>query len=270
LQPLTSNISFAKIVFKLLSVPFKIYLFIIILFFNTLLCKAVVNKNISDSTIVEFDSDIVLVETDSIDVDSTVIADSIKIKVKEKKKEILEDKVEYSAEDSMIISISGQVLHLYGNANVKYTDIDLKSNYIILDLGRKEVFAKGLPDTTGKMLGTPVFTQGGESFESDSMKYNFDTKKGIIYNIITKQGEGYFHSEKTKRLPNEHINAVNNKYTTCDLKHPHFYLALNKALVIPEDKIVSGSAYMVVEDVPLPLFYLLVFSQIQLKDHRVY
>jgi len=159
----------------------------------------------------------------------------------------------YSAEDSMIISITGQILHLYGNANVKYTDVELTSEYIILDLAKKEVFAKGLLDTSGVVSGSPVFAQGSESFESDSMKYNFDTKKGIIYNIITKQGEGYFHSEMTKRLPNEHIHAVRNKYTTCDAKHPHFYLALNKAIVIPDDKIISGSAYMVMMDVPLPL-----------------
>lgn len=253
MQPLTSNISNAKIVFKFLSVPFKIQLFIILLIFNSLPGNAVVSKYFADTSDTEFVSDIELADLDSIGSDSSAIADTNQPSIKEKKKDILEDKVEYSAEDSMIISISGQVLHLYGNAVVKYTDIELKSNYIILDLANKEVFATGLPDTTGKPIGTPVFTQGTESFESDSMKYNFDTKKGIIYSIITKQGEGFFHSEKTKRLPNEHINAVKNKYTTCDAKHPHFYLALNKALLIPEDKIVSGAAYMVVEDVPLPL-----------------
>lgn len=254
MQPLITNISNAKIVFKLLSVPFKNYLFFTLFFFNALLCLASNNSFVSDSTDTELADSLLTSNNDTIPVDTVSAPDSTQVKGKEKKKDELEDKVIYSAEDSMIISISGQVLHLYGKATVKYTDIELNSDYILLDLGNKEVFAKGLIDTAGKVTGTPVFKQGSESFESDSMKYNFDNKKGIIYNIITKQGEGYFHSEKTKRLPNEHIHAVKNKYTTCDAKHPHFYLSLNKALVIPEDKIVSGSAYMVVEDVPLPLF----------------
>jgi hypothetical protein len=254
LQPLILNIFSAKIVFKLLSVSFKLFLFVILCIFNSLLLNAAGSNAISDTNNIESAVDKIIILSDSTLSDSLLITDSTSIVIKAKKKDVLEDKVTYSAEDSMIISITGQILYLYGNANVKYTDIELTSNYIMLDLSRKEVFAKGLTDTAGNVSGTPVFKQGSESFESDSMKYNFDTKKGIIYNIITKQGEGYFHSEKTKRLANEHIHAMKNKYTTCDAKHPHFYLALNKALVIPEDKIVSGSAYLVVQDVPLPLF----------------
>jgi lipopolysaccharide assembly outer membrane protein LptD (OstA) len=166
----------------------------------------------------------------------------------------LEDKVLYSAEDSMIISVSGKLLYLYGKASVKYTDVELTADYILLDLANKEVFARGTTDSSGTTTGSPAFKQGKEPIESDSMRYNFNSKKGIIFNIITKEGEGTFHSEKTKREENEEINAIHNKYTTCDAKHPHFYLAMSKALVIPEDKIVTGPAYLVVADVPLPLF----------------
>ena len=85
------------------------------------------------------------------------------------------------------------------------------------------------------------------------MQYNFDTHKGIIKYIITKQGEGYLHSERTKRLADGEIHVSKGKYTTCDAPHPHFYIHLTKAIVIPDKKIVSGPAYMVLEDIPLPL-----------------
>jgi hypothetical protein len=191
---------------------------------------------------------------DSALADTLSKTDSLAVAPKLKRKEVLEDKVTYSAEDSMIVSITGQELYLYGKASVKYTDIELTADYILLDLANKEVFAKGMPDSLGIVQGLPSFSQGKEPIDSDSMRYNFNSKKGIIYNIMTKEGEGTFHSEKTKREANEEINAIHNKYTTCDAKHPHFYLSMSKALVIPDDKIVTGSAYLVVADVPLPLF----------------
>jgi hypothetical protein len=142
---------------------------------------------------------------------------------------------------------------LFGNANVKYENIELTANYIEINYAIEEVFAKGIPDTAGVVTGSPVFSQGSESFESDSLKYNFNSENGIIYHIITAQGEGYLHSDKTKRHAEGHIHLRDGKYTTCDAEHPHFYLALKKGIVIPEDKIITGHAYMVVADVPLQI-----------------
>lgn len=184
--------------------------------------------------------------------DSAATADTLKPRVRKSNSE-LKDKVEYNANDSMRISVDGRMLYLYNNAVVKYQDIVLKANYIALNFGKNEVFARGTYDTLGKVTGAPNFTKGNETFDCDSLKYNFKTEKGIIYNIVSKQGEGYFHSEKTKREANGIINAEGNKYTTCDLKHPHFYLALNKAIVIPNDKIITGYAYLVVADVPIKI-----------------
>jgi hypothetical protein len=254
LQPLISYIYIAKIVFKLLSVPVRFFLFIIICQFFLVHCLAQDDSLHKTNADTLFSKQFLQNQADTIQSDSIAKADSLSKMPLPKKKEVLEDKVLYSADDSMIISMTGKLLYLYGNAIVKYTDVELTANYIMLDLENKEVFAKGMADTSGVVTGTPSFKQGNEPIESDSMRYNFNSKKGIIFNIMTKEGEGTFHSEKTKREENEQINAIHNKYTTCDAKHPHFYLSMSKALVIPEDKIVTGPAYLVVADVPLPLF----------------
>ncbi len=199
--------------------------------------------------------------TDSLQKDLTVsknsVSDTIRtdtlIQSKKTSKEVLDAKVEYSSDDSMIISIKNKMLFLYGNADVKYGDINLKSNYVEFGMSDNTVTAKGLPDSVGKITGTPVFKEGNEQFESDTLRYNFKTKKGYISQIFTEEGDGYLHSNTTKRLPSGRINIEDGKYTTCDLKHPHFYLSLTKAIVIPNDKIVTGPAYMVLEDVPLPI-----------------
>ncbi len=172
------------------------------------------------------------------------------------KEEVLEDEVYYSAEDSMIISVKDQRMFLYGQAKVKYQDINLDAGYIEFDMKNQEVFARGKIDTAGNITESPKFNQGNEEFESDSLKYNFDSKKGLIYHVITDQGEGKLHGDKIKRHADGHIHVGGGKYSTCDLEHPHFYLKLTKAIVIPDDKIVSGPAYLVMEDIPFPMIGL--------------
>lgn len=177
-------------------------------------------------------------------------SDSLVVSVKPKKS-ALDSEVHYTADDSIKVSLTGEKLYLYGNAQIVYQNIDLKAEYIELDYAREVVFAKGITDSLGIVTGSPVFKQGKESFESDSLAYNFNSENGIIYHIITEQGEGYLHSDKTKRHAGGHIHIQDGKYTTCDAKHPHFYLALRKGIVIPEDKIITGHAYIVVADIPI-------------------
>jgi hypothetical protein len=183
----------------------------------------------------------------------SVLADTMAAVKAEKKKAVLEAEVKYSSDDSMSISISGQKIYLYKNAVVNYQNIGLKANYVEFNLDDNTVSANGVPDSSGRLAGKPVFTQGNEEFNSDTMKYNFETHKGIIKYIITKQGDGFLHSDRTKRLADGEIHVSKGKYTTCDAPHPHFYIRLTKAIVIPEKRIVSGPAYMVLEDIPLPL-----------------
>jgi hypothetical protein len=264
LQALGSNKNKAKIALKLLSVPVRIVLFLTIVLLASGKCFANDNNSkISDRNLIPV-SDVTSDRQDSIITSAavliksgndtlttdTIVVDTTKSRTRANKSP-LKDKVIYNAVDSMRVSILGKKLFLFGDAYVKYQDIELKANYIELDLQNEEVFARGTADSTGTPVGKPLFTQGNQSFESDSLRYNFKSKNGVIFHIVSKQGDGYLHSEKTKRHADEHIHLQNGKYTTCDAEHPHFYLALRKGIVIPEDKIVTGLAYMVIADVPI-------------------
>lgn len=163
----------------------------------------------------------------------------------------LEYPVLYEAEDSILLDVRTQRVTLYGNANVQYGSIDLSAAYIVFGMQDKTLFATGLPDSTGQVVGTPVFKDGNETFQSKELTYNFETKRGLINEVMTQQGEGYLHGSLIKRHPDQQIHIKHGKYTTCDLGHPHFYLSLTKAKVIPDDKIVTGPAYMVVADIPI-------------------
>nr|NQU91365.1 LPS-assembly protein LptD [Bacteroidota bacterium] len=165
----------------------------------------------------------------------------------------LDDNVKYNSKDSIRFDIKNQKVYLYGDASIEYGSIKLKAQYIEIDFATSQVYAKGLPDTTGKVIGNPLFSDAGQDFESEQITYNFESKQGLIKSVITKDGEGYLHGEKIKKMPDDRINIKNGKYTTCDLKHPHFEFRYNKAQVIPDNKIVSGPAWMVIEGVPVPL-----------------
>ncbi len=184
----------------------------------------------------------------------SLIRDSIK--TNKKVGEDISSMVNYTAEDSINISMGpeGTKVFLYGNANVTYEEIELNANYIEFNMSNNEVFARGTPnDTSGVMEGLPVFKDASETFNTHTIKYNFKTKKGYIETVKTKQEEGYLHAEQTRKDEFGHIHMKNGKYTTCELDHPHFYIALTKATSIPSDKIVSGPAYLVIEDVPIPI-----------------
>ncbi len=274
MQPSVTNNLIAKIVLKLLSVSVRSVLFLTITLIasgNVIGRDNMLLTDVQDTIFVDGSGRIDSIQSSSAYRDSlyaTVFPDSLNYNdslagdtlAGEKaisgthKKSALEDEVTYSADDSMRVDVVMQKLYLYGNAQVNYQNIELKAYYIILDMANEEVFAKGWPDTLGNIVGKPDFKQGSQNFQSDSMRYNFNTKSGIIYHIVTHEGEGYLHSEKTKRHPDEHIHIQNGKYTTCDAEHPHFYLALTKGIVIPDDKIITGPAYMVVEDVPIRFF----------------
>jgi hypothetical protein len=168
-------------------------------------------------------------------------------------KQAIDAPVNYKARDSIVYSIREQKVYLYGEATIEYGDILLAADYIEFNMGNETVFARGTRDSTGIEVGKPEFTEGDEKFQCEKLSYNFRTKKGIITDIFTEQEGGYLHSAITKRQPNDEIHMKNGKYTTCDAPHPHFYIALTKAKSIPNDKIIAGPAYIVLEDVPLPI-----------------
>ncbi len=165
--------------------------------------------------------------------------------------------VNYTANDSIVYDARSKTAHLYGSSTVKYENMDLGSEKIYMSLDSSLVHATGVRDTSdasGKTLvGTPVFKMGADEYESDTMAFNFKTKKGLINNVYTKQQEGFLRSELSKRNDNGDIYLQHGRYTTCDAKHPDFYIALSRAKVRPGKDVVFGPAYLVVADVPLPL-----------------
>jgi lipopolysaccharide assembly outer membrane protein LptD (OstA) len=166
-------------------------------------------------------------------------------------KPVLESIITYSADDSIIPDLENQKMYMYKNGVINYQDIELKADYIVLDMASKEVYAEGLPDSTGTIVGTPVFKQGSEEFESKTIRYNFESQKGIITDVKTTQGDGFVHSDLTKKISKDEFILRKGKYTTCNADHPHFYLRMTKAKVISNKKIITGPAYMVLEDFPI-------------------
>lgn len=183
--------------------------------------------------------------------DTMIVADSIFIQPK--KKQPLDAPVVYEANDSIVFTQGGYA-HLYGQGKVNYEKIDLAADIITMNMDSSTVYATGVVDSLGVMKGAPVFKDGETPYESKVMRYNFKTKKGFINNVVTQQGEGYVTSNDAKKGANDDLYLQNGKYTTCDEhEHPHFYLALTKAKVRPKKNVVFGPAYLVIEDVPLPL-----------------
>ncbi len=165
--------------------------------------------------------------------------------------------VQYSAEDSLVYDATSKTARLYGASTVKYENMDLASEKIHMSIDSSVVHATGVRDTTDttglKLIGTPVFTIGADKYESDTMAFNFKTKKGLISKVYTQQEDGFLQSEISKRNANGDIYLQHGRYTTCDAKHPDFYIALSRAKVRPGKDVVFGPAYLVVADVPLPL-----------------
>ncbi len=165
--------------------------------------------------------------------------------------------VAYTASDSLVYDAKSRAAHLYGQSTVQYENMDLASEKIYMNLDSSIVHATGVRDTTDttgmRLLGTPVFKMGSDEYESDTMAFNFKTKKGLISHVATKQQEGFLQSEISKRNDNGDIYLQHGRYTTCDAAHPDFYIALSRAKVRPGKDVTFGPAYLVVADVPLPL-----------------
>ena len=138
----------------------------------------------------------------------TLLTDSIKTAdtLKGKAKEMLETKVERTAQDSIIQDLKNHKVYLYGNAMIIYGDIKLEAAYIEFSFDNNQVLARGVADSTGKLMGTPKFTEKTQTFESKEMTYNFETKKGIINSVVTEDGSGFLHGQQVKKMTDNSIN----------------------------------------------------------------
>ena len=165
----------------------------------------------------------------------------------------LDNQVVFSSKDSMIM-VGREMTFMYGDGQIDYGDLKLTAEDIELDMAKSEVYAVGVEDSLGEVVGSPVFEEAGTAYESGTMRYNFKSKRGYITNVITQQGEGYLTGGTTKKTDGEDFYVENGRYTTCDDHEcPHFYLQLTRAKVRPKKNIVTGPAYMVLAGLPLPL-----------------
>lgn len=183
-------------------------------------------------------------------VDDSIRADSIN----RASKRGIDAPVTYSANDSLVYDAMTKDAKLYGNSEVKYENMDLKSDKIRMSLDSSLVHATGSPDSTEKsgIKGRPVFVMGADNYDTDTIAFNFKTKKGLVQNALTKQEDGFLRSKLSKRTATGDVYLAHGRYTTCDKEHPDFYISLSRAKVRPGKDVVFGPAYIVVADVPLP------------------
>ena len=176
-----------------------------------------------------------------------------------------------TAKDSIITDFSDgkRMIYYYGGATVSYQNMKLTADYIEYDMSTNTVFARGRKDpNTGEWIGQPEMTEGGQQYKMEELRYNFDTQKARITNMITQEAEGLLQGKKIKMMPDKSINMQDGVYTVCDLEEPHYYLKLSMAKVVtqPSQKTVFGPAWPVVAGVPFPL--ILPFGFVPKKPSR--
>ena len=230
---------------------------------SSAVASAVPTDSVAAADTAVVDTAVASAEPDTTKMDSLTLAiykhnkqvdDSIRLdSMNRKKSNSLDAPVEFSSEDSLVYDATSRRAWLYGSSNVKYQNMNLKSDRIQMSLDSSLVHATGTADTTGNVDGKPVFTMGQDTYESGTMSFNLKTKKGFINSVYTEQQDGFLSSEQSKRDSSGVLYLQHGRYTTCDQEHPDFYIALSRAKVRPGKDVVFGPAYLVVADVPLPL-----------------
>ncbi len=179
--------------------------------------------------------------------------DSVKQDTIPKKKGLLEAIVTYKAKDSMIMNQRLQKLFLYNEAEIFYKDMEIKAGVIVIDYTKNLVYAGRLKDSTGYSQA-PVFKQGSNVVEPDSIIFNTKTQKALIYNSRTEQSGGYIDADLTKKENDSVYFMQRAKFTTSENREdPEYYFLMRKAKIVPGKKVVTGLTNMFIYDVPLPI-----------------
>ena len=190
---------------------------------------------------------------DSLPADSLSAEELARQERRRRAAEGFDDIIAYQAQDSLVL-IGQSMAYLFGPSKVDYKDKGLDANFMRLNLDSNQVYAHYVLDSIGKGTAYPKFRDGGESYESKSLNYNFKTSKGFITGAVTQQGEGYITAERTKMVSNNCLFMENGRYSTCDNHdHPHFYFMLTKGKARPQKNVVAGPSYLVIADVPMPI-----------------
>ncbi|MCB0640605.1 MAG: LPS-assembly protein LptD, partial [Phaeodactylibacter sp.] len=221
-----------------------------------------------DTSLVQLDSlplDTSLIALDSLPAaDSTVLATVPTSRVQQIKisKDSLDAEIDYSAQDSMIYDLKNQKIYLYGNAEVNYTSINLKADFIEFDWTTNTVTARGRQDASGALVGRPQFADGDQQFTAKEMRYNFKTRKGVILHASTIQNNLYVIGERAKFISADPADTTQNDiiynsdaiFTTCDHPEPHFGIHSNKQKVVPNKLVIVGPSNVEIMGVPTPLW----------------
>ena len=193
----------------------------------------------------------------------STVADSISVADSVKKDSVsselplstnaMEDILKYKAKDSVAFNLDNRRAFIYNEGEVHYQDMELKADAMSVDFNTNLIRASGVEDSNGHTLGKPYFKQGDAEYSADTIAFNYDTKKGIIHGVITQEGEGFLHGQKIKKVNDSVMYLSKGQYTTCNYAHPHYAINFTKSKLIMNDKIVTGPAYISIEDVPTPL-----------------
>ncbi len=184
-------------------------------------------------------------------------------------KDALKSKVSYTASDSIYFDLPGKTVHLWGNANMNYEQIQLKSAYAKINFSDNTLHAFPMTDSLGRAYGKADFKDGDKSYISDKLAYNFKTKRGRISGLATKEGDGIVYCEEVKKDPDDNLYGQNARYSTCiDTLNPHFHIRVKKLKIIPKKQIVSGPAQLMVLDVPTPAFIPFAFFPLMQGQKR--
>jgi lipopolysaccharide assembly outer membrane protein LptD (OstA) len=169
------------------------------------------------------------------------------------KKEMLDGIILHTATDSIVEDVRNKKIRLYNEGHVQYTNLDLQAGYIEIDYEKNVIQAKGIMDSLGNYTQLPVFKQGRDESVQDSLFYNFDTEKAIIFNVKTDQDGIIALGEETKKVNDSTIYVRNYRFTTSEKENPDYYIFTRKAKIVPDKKIVVGTSNLVIADVPTPL-----------------
>ncbi|MBR6331120.1 MAG: LPS-assembly protein LptD [Bacteroidales bacterium] len=168
-------------------------------------------------------------------------------------KDAVTEIVSYKAVDSVAIDLESKKAFLYKDGEIDFEDMNLKADAVELDFDRQQLRACGIADSTGKYKGRPLFKQGESEYNADTIRYNYKSGKGLIYGVITQEGDGFLHGDKIKKINDSVMYLSSGQYTTCNYAHPHFAINFSESKLITNDKILTGPAYVSIEDVPTPL-----------------
>ena len=212
--------------------------------------KAIRDTSVYDSGNIPFQPDSLVINADSLQLQQDSIATDTTGLIPAN---ILEAQVVYSAQDYIRRNVVDKIVILVSAAKVTYGSIEITADSIMINMNLNTLYAVGRKDTSGTVIGSPVFKEGSQEIAADELIYNFKTKRALATNIETQQSEGLLRSNTTKLLEDGTSNINKSTYSTCDADPPHFYINLPKARIYPGEKLVSGPGNLVLEGIPLPL-----------------